>query len=597
MRFFFSVLSFFLILSCRSYDAGGTFPGVEDPPREISLSELARYYDEHSGGLIRPAGQWSVREQDSLKFVWDVYDKKRILAGDGYTSDEIQDLFTFDATRFVSEYGARDFLSAVRQLYSNQPADGLTRVRPYRLLKCWGSLYYPPIKHLTQPLSFYYAPFGAEPDSGAFDSPYFDPEFQKSLDEETHTELTYGNELRALFNGSESYPEKLRLTAGAQKFLYVAVMTIVADQTGRELIRNMVARKRAGVDVRLITEDLYTLAISNYAVGVLEQEGIPVVRVEDKHPNSLDRVFHNKIWIRDGEEAIMGGMNVLDYENKATGFNFLNRDTDILIKGPAVTSLLDSYIKLWKRYDRNNHSIAAGEALLEERLAEERAAGVRGAEQYERWLKNPETRMNGICRTAVQGNNAEGQNIVTLLLRYLHAARESFYMTSPEIEFELHGAAPHDSLALLMLEKARTPGFTVGYITNGRDGGKGESSSFLQSRVTDAHLAGEHFWDDMLTPIIEQEGKKVDQYVRSTIRPLVEGGVLGYQYFNYMHAKEFYFDRILTGIGSWNFDQYSAGNNHESIIFCLDKRLRLQMEEQLTRDMVNSVPILPDTVR
>jgi phosphatidylserine/phosphatidylglycerophosphate/cardiolipin synthase-like enzyme len=59
-----------------------------------------------------------------------------------------------------------------------------------------------------------------------------------------------------------------------------------------------------------------------------------------------------------------------------------------------------------------------------------------------------------------------------------------------------------------------------------------------------------------------------------------------------MHAKEFYFDRLLVGIGSWNFDHYSADNNHESAIFCLDSRLRLQLENQMVLDMVNSVPIV-----
>ena len=586
-----------LMLSCRSYDVGGTFPGLEEPPRKVPLSELARYYNERSGGLIRPAGLWSIRQQDSMTFTWDPYNKMRILAEFGRSSDEIQGLFTFDEDRFVRESGAQDFLSAVREFTRQQPLDGqgyLTRVRPYRGLGYWGSLFYPPIKSLTQLRSFYHAGFGDELDDGASDSPYFDPEFQIRLDEETQTELTYGNELRALFNGTQSYPEKLRLTAGAQKFLYVAVMTIVSDETGRELIRNMVARKRAGVDVRLITENLYTLAISNYAAGVLEREGIPVVRVEDKHLSELDRVFHNKIWIRDGEEAIIGGMNVLDYENKGSGFNFLNRDTDILIRGPAVTSLLDSYIKLWKRYDKKHRPIDPGEATLAERLAEERSAGVRGSAHYARWLEDPATRMNGICRTAVQGNNAEPQKIVTLLTRYLEAARHSFYITSPEIEFDLNRAeAEHvDILARLMMEKARIPNFYVAYITNGADGGKGESSAFLQSRVMDSHLAGERFWDDMLTPIIEQEGKKVNLYVRSTMRPIVESGVHAYQYFNYMHAKEFYFDRILVGIGSWNFDRYSADNNHESAIFCLDENLRGQIEEQLVLDMINSVPII-----
>jgi phosphatidylserine/phosphatidylglycerophosphate/cardiolipin synthase-like enzyme len=305
-------------------------------------------------------------------------------------------------------------------------------------------------------------------------------------------------------------------------------------------------------------------------------------------------MFHNKIWIRDGEEAILGGMNVLNYENNSDGFNFLNRDTDILVQGPAVTSLLESFIKLWRKYDTDDRPIALGEYILATRLAAERAAGVRGSKNYARWLENPETRMNGICRTAIQGNNAEPQKIVMLLLRYLESARHSFYVTSPEIEFDLDRKIEYtDMLAGLMREKASSPDFRLAYITNGFDGGLGESSAFIRSRVKDAKLAGEGFWESMLTPLVDEEGHDVNRRVRKAIRPLVQAGVHGFQYFNYIHAKEFYFDRLLVGVGSWNFDLFSSNNNHESAIFCLDDKLRLQMEQQMVLDMVNSVPIIP----
>jgi phosphatidylserine/phosphatidylglycerophosphate/cardiolipin synthase-like enzyme len=491
--------------------------------------------------------------------------------------------------------GEHDLLTALEKWYARFPFDDRRQAMrpPYRTLAAWGSLFHPPIRTLEGPLPFYHAAFadGFHPRDDS--SAYFDPEFQARLDRETGTVLTYGNRLRALFNGTESYPEKLRLARSATKFLYVAVMTVVADGTGRELIRAMVERKRAGVDVRLITDDFYTFSISSFAVGVLEREGIPVAHVKDKRLNQLDRMFHNKIWIRDGEEAILGGMNVLDYENEADGFNFLNRDTDVLVSGPAVTSLLESYVALWRRYDRENRPITVGEAALAAQMAAEKTAGVRGSDHYAGWLNNPATRMNGICRTAVQGDGAEPQKIATLLTRYVEAARRSFYMTSPEIAFDLMRNPPAsiDALARAMIAKVRTPGFFLAYITNGFDGGLGESSAFLRSRVKDSRLAGEPLWEDMLTPLIDHEGSEVNRRVRHTIAPMLDAGVHGYQYFNYVHAKEFYFDRTLVGIGSWNFDDYSADNNHESAIFCLDDALRMQMERQLTLDLVNSVPI------
>jgi phosphatidylserine/phosphatidylglycerophosphate/cardiolipin synthase-like enzyme len=587
-----------LAASCASFRCGGTYPGTTESSNQVSFAELSEYYTAHSKGLIRPAVQTEDSGYSLMKFVWDPYYKKRILPVSGHNIAEIQALFKLDEKQFVSESGQKDFVSAVRNYYRKQPFDqrNQTYERPYRFLWVWGSLFFPPIKKLEQPLSFYHKEFSDDFDSKTVNSRYFDPEFQKQLDRETQTELTYGNKLRALFNGTESYPEKLRLTSEAKKFLYVAIMTLVADGTGRELVRNMVNAKRAGVDVRVITEGLYAGSISNYAIGVLEREGVQVVRVDEKTLSQLNRVFHNKFWIRDGEEAILGGMNVLSYQNKSDGFNFLNRDTDILVQGPAVTSLLDSFVKLWKKYDTQLRSISLGEYTLATNLAAERAAGVRGSENYARWLGNPDTRMNGICRTAIQGNNAEPQKNVMLLIRYLEAAQNSFYISNPEIEFELERKFEYEDIfAQLIKDKASDPDFFVSFIANGFDGGLGEKGIFLRSTIQDANLVGDRYLVHMLTPMVDEDGRHVSRAVRTTIEPLVKAGVNGLQYFNYIHAKQFYFDRILVGIGSWNFDGYSANNNHECMIFCLDEQLRLQIENQIVMDMINSVPIIPDS--
>lgn len=585
-----------LTASCSRFRGGGTFPGTQEVPKQVSLSELSQYYAEHTNGMIKYVPHSSKSTDTTMKFVWDPYYKKRILPISSLSIEELQELFEFDQKRFVLESGQIDFLSAAYQSYNSFSFDRKRQIykRPYRYLNAWGNLFFPPIKKLAQPLSFYHSDFSSDFDPQAVSSKYFDSKFQKQLDQETQTELTYGNKLRLLFNGAESYPEKLRLIDESRKFLYVAIMTLVADQTGREIIRRMVNAKRAGVDVRLITEGFYTFSISNYGIGVLEREGIPVVRVDDKTLSQLNRMFHNKIWIRDGEEAILGGMNILNYQNKSDGFNFFNRDSDILVRGPAVTSLLESFITLWKKYDTEHRPIALGEYTLANRLESERTAGVRGSENYARWLGNPETRMNGICRTAVQGNNAEPQKIVMLLLRYLEAAQSSFYVTSPEIEFDLDRKVEYiDILTELMKNKAGDPNFYLAYITNGFDGGLGEKSIFIRRSVQDANLVGESFWVDMLTPLVDEDGRDVNRRVRRIIRPLIQAGVHGFQYFNYIHAKEFYFDRLLVGIGSWNFDGFSADNNHECAIFCLDEKLRLQIEQRMVLDMINSVPIIP----
>ncbi len=143
-----------------------------------------------------------------------------------------------------------------------------------------------------------------------------------------------------------------------------------------------------------------------------------------------------------------------------------------------------------------------------------------------------------------------------------------------------------------MIEKASLPGFSASVITNGSDGGMGEATSFLRLRVKNARLANDPFWIDMLTPLIDTGSRGINRGNRQIAKPFIEAGIHVYQYCNYIHAKEFYFDRLLVGIASWNFDSNSADKNHEAAIFCLDTNLRTQIERQLVLDMINSVPIV-----
>ena len=583
-------------VSCTSLNIGGTYlVELRDRP-QVPLVDLARYYRERTGGLILPAMPDTSARGNRLVFTSDPFNGRRIIAPSYCSWEEIQDLFRLDQDLFVSRSGREDLLAATYDAFSRMPFDERrgVAVRPYRTLAAWGGMFYPPVKHLDHPLAFYDRRLGSDPSVEWEGSAYFDPGFQEMLDRETQTSLTAGNTLRALFNGVQSYPEKLRLVRQARHSLYVGVMAIVADSSGRSLVSAMIERKRAGVDVRVIVDDFYTFSISSFAIGILEREGIPVARVADKRLNQMDRMFHNKFWIRDGEEAILGGMNVLDYENTATGFDFQNRDTDVLFRGPAVTDLLESFIGLWKRYDHQGRSIAAAESVLTVQKAAERTAGLRGSEHYAAWLGDPATRTRGLCRVAVQGDDADTQSIVTLLTYYAQRAQHSFVVKTPGIECSITGPSGSaiDVLAGVMLEKCRQPGFNGTFITNGADGGWGESTIFLRSRVWDSELIGDPMWVDVMTPVIDGAGREVAQATRAVTRPFMEAGARVYQYMNYMHAKEFSFDRLLIGIGSWNFDPYSADNNHESAIFCLDDALRAQMERQIVLDLVNSVPVI-----
>ena len=88
----------------------------------------------------------------------------------------------------------------------------------------------------------------------------------------------------------------------------------------------------------------------------------------------------------------------------------------MLIEGPMVTDVLKEYNVLKKRYDkrffdRKNRQFIldtgvtaeAYDAIIAKKLADERAKGLRGQENYEKWFANPETATNGACRFVIQG--------------------------------------------------------------------------------------------------------------------------------------------------------------------------------------------------
>src|ERR1035437_3433107 len=98
-------------------------------------------------------------------------------------------------------------------------------------------------------------------------------------------------------------------------------------------------------------EKLYMGTLFRSCANRLRNGGVDVVLVGDQLKlKSLLAFFHVKLWIRDGEEAIVGGQNIVRYENNSTGFNNLNRDTDVLVQGPAVTDFLHEYLDLWKAH-------------------------------------------------------------------------------------------------------------------------------------------------------------------------------------------------------------------------------------------------------
>ncbi len=146
-----------------------------------------------------------------------------------------------------------------------------------------------------------------------------------------------------LDDGVLAYEAFLSEIRGAQRTIRIVIFVIADDETGRTLVAALTERARAGVEVRLLIDDLLRIHAPRAALRELAAAG---ARVERFMPlwhlpflghNNLRN--HRKIAVFDGLRAIVGGMN--------WGHEYLGpspdpvrwRDLSLRVTGEAVHEL------------------------------------------------------------------------------------------------------------------------------------------------------------------------------------------------------------------------------------------------------------------
>ncbi|HTL11461.1 MAG TPA: hypothetical protein VL588_03175 [Bdellovibrionota bacterium] len=586
--------------------SGTALAGGKKRPK-LSLSQLADYYRDRSGGLVTPVPN-PPPAASSLTFTYDPDKHPYRMSTTTPTDYNLnQSLFNFDVQRFIQSQGAADLVDAHTSWYSRLDYDTTTQnyQQPYYYLDGWEQLFHPPVREVTLPKSVYFKGFSDEDPNlapWAENHPFFEPDFQKKLDSLTGTQLTSGNVVQVLPNNT-SFQAKLQLIRNTRHSLHIGVMFWACDESAGLLKDEIEKKIKAGVDVRLSTERFYREFLGRRCVDRLEQIGVKVLVVDDTfHSASSGAAYHQKIWIRDGgEEMILGGMNILDYENESTGFNHMNRDTDAHVVGPVAYDAEQSYYRLWKRYSHDPHVLQwADEGIADVQAIKnaQAAQGLRGQDRYADWLGHVDTRMNGLCRVNVQGSMYRVEPIGPIIEEHLRAAKKLSIFSTPDITFSLTDPANaglmDSSIGRItkLLWNRKGPGDPqVRMLTNGEGGGAGEVSIWMQYRALEAQGMNNEFarrfmkqWRNVVSRRAAMANRQHSREVMG-VNPNFQA--LTYMY--YIHAKQFLFDRLVSVVGSWNLDHNSADLNSEVALTCMDQNMRLGLEHDMTLDLANSI--------
>lgn len=558
-----------------------------------TFTQLGSYLQAHTNGAVRPVKDSYL----SFRINQKAREATPILPEEN--PDLIHSLFETDVLKYIQNHGAVDFVSAKKKYYQSQTFNNSTQQfsRSYVYPSDWHSLNHNPIRKINLPTEVYGQQFEPLDLKSIEQSPLLDVKIHRDLDEMTGTEMTAGNKLRLLNNGEVSFKEKVRMVKEAKKFFHSVVMVQYCDESSSEIVDAMIDRARAGVDVRLMAESVWTKLVLKKCLKKLRNGGVKVTLGKGFfNPRTMFTVHHTKFWIRDGEEAIIGGQNMHDFENSSNGFNNHTRDKDVHVTGPAVTDMMREYIRIWNHEHRNGDpSMTQYMSVVRAKEANERSQGLRGTDLYEQWLNNSPEKIPGVCRVLIQGTKtSDGPSIISkAYIEIMKNAKYSMIINSPTFRYKEKKADEYNnSLIIKTLLDGSKRGVKVDIISNGVDGGWGDAGHQLRTFAKSLRRRGKN----TLAFVIEKLDKITAIFIGRSNRKNLANAVKGFDidvwlYFNHIHAKQMSFDHIMTSTGSFNLDSHSY-KNHESTMICLDKKLADESLISFVSDIVNSTPII-----
>jgi cardiolipin synthase A/B len=159
-----------------------------------------------------------------------------------------------------------------------------------------------------------------------------------------------GNAVTLLPDGAAAFAAIRRAVEEARRHIHVEEYIFRNDRLGGELLRLLIEKARAGVQVRLLVDAIGTTGPRRLfreleragGRGAVSMPISPFARLfAPNHRN------HRKIIVCDGRVGFLGGMNVGD---EYFGLGFRSRywaDLHLRIEGPAVLDLQEVFVRDW----------------------------------------------------------------------------------------------------------------------------------------------------------------------------------------------------------------------------------------------------------
>lgn len=340
--------------------------------------------------------------------------------------------------------------------------------------------------------------------------------------------LYEGNRVETYTTGISMLQALLRELQKAEKHIHMEFYIFEDDAVGR-LVRDVLMEKaRAGVEVRVLYDDVGCWRVPNRFFEEMREAGVEThAFLKVRFPlftNKVNYRNHRKIVVIDGRVGFIGGMNLA--ERYMRGFSWgIWRDTHILLEGTAVHGLQTTFLLDWYFMDQS---------LLT-------------STHYFPQLDNYG---NSLVQVVTADPIAPWREIMQGLVMAMSCAKKYFYIQTPYF-------LPTEAF-LTAMQTAALAGVDVRLMIPYR----------ADNRWT--FLGSCSYLKDVL-----QAGVKVYMYKKG-----------------FLHSKLMVSDDELSTVGSTNVDFRSFEHNFEVNAFVYDMETALQMREIFLSDQRDCVQIL-----
>ena len=182
----------------------------------------------------------------------------------------------------------------------------------------------------------------------------------KSLLVSTDTAILYTR-------GEDFFNDLCQELESAKVSIFMEYFIFHKDNIGKRIMEILCRKAREGVDVKLIYDDLGSIATPTRFFRQLNKAGgeaRPFFQIRIGLPLTLNYRNHRKLTVIDSDRAFIGGINIGDeYENKNKRFKPMWRDTVVRLTGSSVLTLQINFLSDWYSIDAwNKHTKGIEEA-------------------------------------------------------------------------------------------------------------------------------------------------------------------------------------------------------------------------------------------